>query len=156
VVRSADHGATWTLVADCAAKPMDIAAGGGRLWIACDGALQRLDGAAWTRVSGLPGDADGNVRIVTVAVDPHDAAVVYAGSNRGFIRAEAGLLRSTDGGATWTSLTRKARPLDGTFADGGYEVKCVRVHPRTREAWISTCCHGMWRHAPPAAKTVER
>ncbi len=149
VVVSRDHGATWQTVAESTRRPVDIAVGKGRVWIAGDGPLLVLEHGAWREITDLPADADGARKIVTVAVDPVDPSVVYAGSNRGFIRAEAGLMRSIDDGRTWISLTRKTKPLDGTSKDGGYEVKCVRVHPRTREAWISTCCHGMWKYAAP-------
>ena len=33
--------------------------------------------------------------------------------------------------------------------DGGREALRVRVHPRTRDAWVATSCYGIWKHPPP-------
>ena len=62
------------------------------------------------------------------------------------------MLRSRDGGATWQNLTRQA-PLpsdrrDPNQLDGGREAICVRVHPKTRQAWVSTSCYGIWKWVP--------
>jgi hypothetical protein len=111
----------------------------------------------WTRSSGawidltsrFPLDNQGQRRGNTVAVDPLDTSVVYVGSRGNYYRTDAALLRSLDAGATWSNLTLTAAQAAAGGVDGANEVMCVRVHPVTREAIISTNCFGLWRLAPP-------
>ncbi len=71
-----------------------IATMGGGVWKTTDG------GASWTPLT------DGQCALPTnsVALDPLDADIVYAGTGEYGAYPGCGLLRSEDGGATWTTL----------------------------------------------------
>lgn len=90
-----------------------------RIWVgAVSGGLWRSDdgGAHWTVID----DWWSNLSVGCVALDPQDPDVMYAGTGEGFwslahllrnvshfVRG-AGVLESTDGGATWTQLASTA------------------------------------------------
>jgi photosystem II stability/assembly factor-like uncharacterized protein len=58
-------------------------------------------------------------RVISIAVDPSDPDQIYASLEVG------GLLRSLDGGRTWTNV------IDGIYIDEGFvDVHSVVVHPR--------------------------
>ena len=87
-----------------------------------------------------PANQHGGHRISTVAVDPVNPAIVYAGSHTDIFACNNAVMRSTDAGKTWENLT---------VGNGPHEVSCIRVHPRTREAWVAGSCYGMWRLPAP-------
>ena len=150
VVSSADHGATWQKVTDAPGGLVDMAIDSvrGRIYVASEEVLKVWDGAKWTTVE-TPADQFGNRRVWTVATDPANPAVVYVGGPRNTYASHATVCRSLDGGATWQNLTVNA-PLSASQPDGPHEVSCIRVHPRTHEAWVAGQCFGLWRIAPPA------
>jgi hypothetical protein len=106
-------------------------------------------------MDNLPKDQWNGRRVSSVAVDPHDDNVVYVACHRDLFSTNAAVLRSTDAGKTWTNLTRN-KPLDGKNKDGGREAIVVRVHPRTRYAYVATSCYGIWRIGPPLARTTKQ
>jgi hypothetical protein len=75
-----------------------------------------------------------------VAIDPVVTEIVYAGGPNNTYANAATVVRSTDAAATWANLTT---------GDGPHEVSAIRVHPRTREAWMNGQCYGMWRLPAP-------
>lgn len=97
VFRSLDRGESWALppeaplslafhaIAARPGAPATIYAGGPGVWRTHDG------GEHW-----LPRGGDGRIR--ALAIDPHTPGAVYAGT------AGSGILRLTDGSATWSSL----------------------------------------------------
>ncbi len=110
------------LAADMAVSPTDpktlfVASGGGGVWRSTDG------GSTWKLVTAdIP-----VLQFGAVAVAPSDAQRVYAGAgcadNSTFALGNArstgyplkvgfGMIRSTDGGETWTQLPRENRPAD--------------------------------------------
>lgn len=152
---STDRGATWRellptspsgeTVADLAYDHVRgllyVAAGESRVHVWNRGT------AAWTTLTArFPLDHNNQRRGNTVAVDPADPAIVYVGSRGNFYRTDVALLRSLDAGATWTNLTLQPGQ---SGIDGLNEVLCVRVHPVTREVFVTTSCMGVWRLAPP-------
>lgn len=153
VVASDDQGATWREIVSLPATTVrDLAydSAGARLFVA--GANERLylcespDGRPADITHRLPVSWRGDRGAVSVAVDPRDPRVVYAVRPGNIYLSDASVARSLDGGETWEKLT--ALP-EGP--DGAREAMWVRVHPRTRHAWIGTNCFGVWRIAPPAA-----
>jgi photosystem II stability/assembly factor-like uncharacterized protein len=154
VVRSADHGATWQKVAEAEGGFDDLAVDHrtGRVYIASQERLKvwepKAAGGAWTTLE-TPRNQYGDGRVSTVAVDPQAPDVVYVGGPNNIYNSHATICRSPDGGRTWRNLTVTA-PLKGGVKDGPHEVSAIRVHPRTREAWVAGQCFGMWRIAPPA------
>ena len=111
---STDHGATWN-VQHSADPTFDGGVwfsdtlhgwtGGGEISPSVAGWVHRTTdgGASWSPGnSGLAADAN----VSSLAVDPADAQLVYAGTTN------HGILRSTDGGQTWARMDgglRKAR-----------------------------------------------
>lgn len=85
-----------------------------------------------------------------ICPDPLDPDVMYVGRRGKNGTASPAVLRSTDAGKTWHSLTL-GQPLDGVVVDGARETECIRVHPVTREAWAATSYYGVWKIAPPQA-----
>ncbi|MEL6714577.1 MAG: hypothetical protein AAFP86_12425, partial [Planctomycetota bacterium] len=115
--RSTDAGETWTpasfgggaveeLEFDCAGTAYAASQDG--LWRSVD------DGVTWTRLFFGPVGASSFVS--AVAVDPSDVQQVWAGLDAPSGAAPS-LLRSTDGGATWTNVT----------PPGGVGNRCVRI-----------------------------
>jgi hypothetical protein len=151
IVRSTTSGATWQPVVELPHRVGDVAVDHvrGRLYAAAEGRLYCWDGSELEAVE-TPTDQFGRRHVASVAVDPTDPGVVYAANRQNVYASSAAVVRSTDAGGTWEVLTRNA-PLDGTGLDGGREAIWVRVHPRTREAWFSTSCYGIWRIPPPGA-----
>ena len=149
VVRSTDHGASWTKIVDIPGGFMDLAVDpkNGRIYAASQDWLKVWDGKTWADIE-TPKDQFGNVRVWTVATDPKDPRVVYVGGPRNTYASTATICRSTDGGKTWRNLTVTA-PISAKQSGGPHEVSCIRVHPVTREAWVAGQCFGMWRLAPP-------
>jgi photosystem II stability/assembly factor-like uncharacterized protein len=149
LVESRDRGATWQTLAEVPGGFEDVSydAERKRYYVASQDRLKHYEGGVWTTVETTP-DQFGSHRVRAVAVDPQVPSVVYAGSHRDIYACNNALLRSTDAGKTWTNLTPTAPLTDGK-ADGPHEVAAIRVHPKTRYAWLNGQCYGMWRVAPP-------
>lgn len=89
------------------------AGAGGGLWKSTD------YGANWVPLSNdWPGQ-----RVSCIAIDPTDSNVVYVGSGdaHGFVGYAFGIMKSTDGGTTWTNL--------GAEEFGGAPVSDILVDP---------------------------
>jgi hypothetical protein len=71
------------------------------------------------------------------------------GGWRGIYKPTASVVRSTDGGKSWKSLTNN--PDFGP--DGGKEAVCLRVNPKTRELLVGSMCHGQWKIGSPGSET---
>ena len=160
IVTSQDNGATWKTAAnkekvkDLAVDPdgntLYATVDGGALW-KCEG-LKSAAAPRWTKIEGLVPDQWGAPNVKSVAIDPTNPDVIYIAANRNTFASSASAQRSVDGGKTWRNLIRQT-PLGDEIAtgkDGGREANWVRVHPKTREAWFSTSCYGIWKLAPPA------
>ena len=84
-------------------------------------------GRSWQHISqGLPKDQDERTGayVLTLAVDPTDSSVVYAGTG-GFVGQGHGVYKSLDGGLTWSAANRGM--LD-------YRIACLAIdplHPQT-------------------------
>ena len=157
IVRSRDKGATWETIATLPHNVRDIGydAKRDRLFVPdSDNRLQECDGPDYkpTDIADrLPRDQHGDgMAVSTIAVDPVDTNVIYAGANGTglYYQHSNGVSRSTDGGKTWERLT--CNPdfcLNGVT--GGQMASAIRVHPVTRYLYVGTDCYGMWRIAPP-------
>jgi hypothetical protein len=113
--------------------------------------LELASGQLWGQPT--PPDQFGNRRVTGVAVDPSDPDLIYMAQHKNVYTASVSVARSADAGRTWTVLNR-TEPLDGKHRDGAREAMTVRVHPRTREAWVSTNCMGIWKIAAPTEKAA--
>jgi photosystem II stability/assembly factor-like uncharacterized protein len=62
-------------------------------------------GRSWAEIkNGLP-QGDNEVYVLSLAIDPSDANIVYAGTG-GFVGQGYGVYKSTDGGETWAPSNR--------------------------------------------------
>lgn len=152
LVRSRDHGLTWQPVAGNATIPggiTDLACdpAHGRFWIVSQDVLKRWENGGLTTVE-IPKDQHSGVRVSSVAVDPVDPNIVYAANHKDVYSCDNAVVRSTDGGTTWTNLTHH-------LASGPHEVQWLRVHPRTRELWVAGQCYGVWKLPPPTNEKVR-
>ena len=59
--------------------------------------------------------------------------------------SNSSLIRSRDAGDSWEVLTLQNAVQPGQ-RDGGREAFWVRVHRKTRDAWVAGGCSGLWRH----------
>lgn len=149
LVKSSDGGASWQVLANVPGGLDDIAvdARRNRIYVVSEGALKYLQGGKIESFQNLPQDQWGGVRVKSVAVDPVDSARIYVATNRDIFASSASALLSLDAGRSWHNLTR-SEPLRLGEKDGGREAIWVRVHPKTRAAWFSTSCYGMWKWIP--------
>ena len=154
VVKSTDHGNSWTNVVGVNSTVIDIACDwkNSQLYVVdSQGDLftSPLTGGTATMItSRLATDNEGNQGAYSVAVDPVDPDIVYtAWTGNSYISSQA-VRRSTDAGKTWTPLTMQ--PGD-TGLDGGRESECVRVNPTTRYLYSTGSCFGVWKYPPPAS-----
>jgi len=104
--RSNDDAAHWAVVPELAGHSIyDIEFGSGAsVYLAADnGVWTSADGGAtWTqRDLGI----GANQQVFDIALDPSNAAIVWAGVGDAFGQQSANVVRSTDGGLTWTDVT---------------------------------------------------
>lgn len=100
----------------------------------------------------IPRDTErGFMRIKTIAVDPKSTSVIYVGCSGDYFSSSVGLVRSIDGGKNWQVLTTANNPnyTAWTNNQGGYEVSCIAVHPKTGEVWLASGCYGHSKMNPP-------
>ncbi len=161
VVTSSDHGVTWTPVFTTPNIIWDLAFDHvrNRFYVTMGDRgdtstqLYQWQADTLTEITGrLPADQRDTREAQTVAVDPVDPDVVYAGGSRWDYLTDAAVMRSLDAGVTWTSLT--LRPGDIGIDGGGRETGVIRVHPVTRYLWVTGGCMGIWKHTPPGVTTV--
>jgi photosystem II stability/assembly factor-like uncharacterized protein len=79
------------------------------------GVYKSIDnGATWVSITGnIPADLPGQSRAIhSLAIDPRDPQVIYAGSNYG---VAGGLYKTRDGGTTWISIANN--DLDGGYVE---------------------------------------
>ena len=155
IVKSTDKGATWERVKKLPYEIRDIAYDyvRDRLYASAGDKLYQYDVKTKKLediTDRIPKDQYGNRRIQTVAVDPTDTDIVYTGGSKGVYATDVSVLRSKDAGKTWEVLTKNRKNYKNYKygMQGAREAKCMRVHPKTRELFVSTCCHGIWKLSP--------
>ncbi len=151
IVTSTDGGATWTTVFTVPGDFRDVAYDHvrNRFYVASEDQLKAIENNTISSIP-TPQDQYGTTRVATVAVDPSDPAIVYAGNHRDLYACTNAVVRSTDAGQSWENLTGNAA-LGASDPGGPHEVMSIRVHPSARYAWVSGQCYGMWRIAPPGS-----
>lgn len=108
--RSADGGATWTPIPALAGRAsfhIEFAPDGTAYLGTQDGVWISEDaGLTWTALNLGIGPND---TVLSIAIDPSDPDTIWAGTSESFGQQPVNLLRSTDGGITWSNRTP---PLD--------------------------------------------
>jgi hypothetical protein len=99
-------------------------------------------GANWAPTN----DAASSLVISCIAVDPTNSNIIYAGTGEGFFNIDAlrgaGVLKSTDAGATWTLLTNFANP-NAQF--GYYYIHKIIVRPDNHNTLYAAMLGGVWK-----------
>ncbi len=110
---------------------------GGGVWKTTDG------GAMWHPLD----DFMANIAVASLALDPTNPDVLYAGTGEGFFSGSepvgdfqkgAGIFKSTDGGGTWTQLP-------STIGVEFYYVNRIAVHPTTPQTLLAATKNGIFR-----------
>jgi hypothetical protein len=152
LVMSNDAGQTWRTITPMPGglEDLSVTPEGDRVFVCADHRLWSVspDGNAAPQRIATPPTGTGRHRVATVSVDPRDGQTIYIGQRIDVHAADVGVMRSTDGGETWTNLNLTV-PLDGTQLDGGREPQCLRVNPHTGDLWVTTGCYGVWRYVAP-------
>jgi uncharacterized protein (TIGR03437 family) len=95
-------------------------------------------GASWTPQADLLA----NIAVNSLAMDPGDPNVIYAGTGEGYFNIDgvrgAGIFKTTDGGATWTRLA-------GTNNPSFYYVNDLVVSPVSSQRVYAATSTGVWR-----------
>jgi hypothetical protein len=126
-------GRTRQLVIDPTnADIMYAAAVGGGVWKSTDA------GTSWNQLTDLllP-----NIAVVSLAMDPKNPQVLYAGTGEGVFNGDAirgaGMFKTTDGGATWAPLTATV-PAAGVAGDFSYVFNIVVSSRSSQRLYAST------------------
>jgi photosystem II stability/assembly factor-like uncharacterized protein len=147
VCSSVDHGLSWidiTTPLNGDIRDVAVDTAGRKCFVASDDRLHVFDNQAWVTIQ-TPVDQYNQTHLYTVAMDPSNPKLMYAGGPANLYASSATVIRSVDGGNSWSNLTAN-EPLKSF--PGGYgprEVQWIRVHPVTHEAWASGECYGMWK-----------
>lgn len=110
-----------------------LAAVAGGVWKTTNG------GSSWTQLTDL---LIPNIAVNSLAIDPTNANVVYAGTGEGYFNADgvrgAGIFKSSDGGATWSQLGSTAGP-------DFYYVNDIVISPQNANRLYASTRTGVWR-----------
>jgi hypothetical protein len=111
---------------------------GGGIWKTTDG------GATWAPLD----DFMANLAVSTIAIDPNNPNILYAGTGEGFYNGDAlrgaGVFKTTDGGTTWTQLSSTAN------SDNWRWVNRIAISPPrngqlTGQVILAATRSGIWR-----------
>ncbi len=100
-------------------------------------------GASWFPLD----DFLANIAVNSMAMDPTDPDIIYAGTGEGFFNSDAirglGIFKTTDAGATWTQL---AGTVDGSVPTGAfYQVNKLQVSPNDPNRVYAATRFGVFR-----------
>lgn len=149
VVYSDDDGVTWNKIAVATDKVEDIAYNNktGILYVCAGGRILSID--MNNENSALFSDAGFNISYSKgICLDPENPNIMYV--IHGNRNSNAGVMRSLDGGKTWTQLGRRVGDGRDNCPDAAYG-SCISFCESTREIFIAGDCRGVWKmDAAPA------
>lgn len=88
-----------------------------------------------------------------ICFDPENPDIIYIVQNN-WLRKDAGVMRSLDGGETWTQLQRRVGDGRDDCPDGGYG-NCIAFSQSTREIFVCGMCQGVWKMKAVPADTTN-
>lgn len=122
-----------------------IGAATGGVWKSSDG------GASWLSQT----DTQCSTAMGSIAIDPFNSDIIYAATGENNFSADSfygcGVLKSTNGGATWTQTG--ASVFD--TASGGAKVGKIEVHPTVSSTLILATSFGVYRSLDSGASYVQ-
>lgn len=99
-------------------------------------------GGTWSALN----DFTSNLVIGAIAIDPTNSNVIYAGTGEGYFNVDAlqgiGVLKSTDGGTSWTTLTNFATP---STQFGYYYINKLIIRPDNANIIYAGMLGGIWK-----------
>ncbi|WP_347275774.1 hypothetical protein, partial [Candidatus Kuenenia sp.] len=163
IYKSTDAGITWTTpypslnlpsgasVSQIAVSPTDedriyAAVAGLGIYIIDKTAASGGTAVLKNHNNGIEKDQYGEINVKTVATDPNDASIVYAGTRANWKGVANGVFRSVDSGNTWTNITQD------TFG-AIFNVNCMNVRPDNSYVYISSFA-GTWKLPPPSSTST--
>ncbi len=136
-----------------------------RLWVAAydantvDGRLYRITIDPATNqpnledfTNRLTRDQFGRRRVTCVAVDPKRPKFVYVGAKKDIYKVDTSVYQSRNGRANrpnFRVITPTSRLGNLQYGvEGAVEPDSMKVHPVTRELWVTTGTFGLWKFLP--------
>ncbi len=95
--------------------------------------------------NGIEKDQFGEINTSTIATDPNNANVVYAGTRANWKGMANGIFRSTDSGNTWTNISGNLGDMFG--------IRNITVRPDNSYVYISSFA-GTWKLPPPSSTSA--
>ena len=111
-----------------------VSTAGGGVWKSFDGGL------GWEPIT----DALGTTAIGTLAMDPSNPDILYVGFGDPFDVQQPGLVKSTDGGATWSAPVTLVATAPGAQVTAG-SVTDIKVDPRNSAVVLAATDSGLFR-----------
>lgn len=109
-------------------------------------------GASWNAI----GDLAPNLVIGCMAIDPTNTNIIYAGTGEGYFNYDymrgAGVLKSTDAGATWSLLTNFATP---NAAFSYYYINKLVIRPGSPNTVYAAMLGGIWKTTDAGASWAK-
>ncbi len=144
IVMSSDNGVTWNRILTLGNAAGDLAYNDktGKL-LATSGSLFEID----INTKKFTTLKVGVSSLTSVDIDPTNNDIMYVTSKPAASYAHKSVMRSIDGGKTWTCLNRAVN--DGREGpDGGRAASWVRIDG-DGNAWVVCHCRGIWKIARP-------
>ena len=105
-------------------------------------------GASWMPLADLMS----NLAVNSLAMDPTNSNVIYAGTGEGYFNGDAvrglGIFKTTDGGDNWT-------PLASTSTSNFYYVNDIVISPNNNQHLYAATNTGVWRSLDGGANWVR-
>ncbi len=124
-------------------QTMWVGSVGGGMWKTVN------SGTSWTAVN----DFMANLSIGSMAMDPTNPNVIYAGTGEGYSNSDslrgAGIFKTTDGGTTWAQLP-------STSSSSWYYVNRIAINPSNSQILLAATNTGIWRSTDGGSTWSQR
>ncbi|MDD6283959.1 MAG: hypothetical protein PUB05_01170 [Firmicutes bacterium] len=157
IVVSNDNGASWKVIFKNAGYIDDICYNNKSNKVFYAGGASTIKYFKWTDGQAEPSYIwydTGAGGTWGVCCDPTNNDIMYATMHTVDNYDRQNVIRSLDGGKTWTGLCRE--PGDGrTGPDGANQAMRCEVNPLTHELFVATHCNGMWKISGPPSEYLK-
>jgi hypothetical protein len=157
IVTSNDNGASWKVIFKSAGSIDDICYNNKSNKVFYAGGAGVIKYFKWTDDQAEPSYVwyeTGAGGTWGVCCDPTNNDIMYATMHTNNNYDRQNVIRSLDGGKTWTGLCREVG--DGrTGPDGANQAMHCEVNPLTHELFVATHCNGMWKISGPPSEYLK-